>query len=139
MSKVTYGCTITRCRLDKEPTKSDIIDIRDRFYEDFHTNESEFPVNCFELKKNGWLHYHSTIMAPYINWKDVVYKGWSIKLKLLRTPYDLINWCGYVQKSKVDSCFIKITLKKVQRFKKDKAMIKSIPNITSFYDITNSE
>ncbi len=140
MSKKTYACTIARCRIDKSPTKSDIVMIRNRFYEDFSANETSFPVSCYELKKNGWLHYHSTIFAPYIDWKKVVYKGWSIKLKMLKTPYDIVNWCGYINKHKVDACDIKITLKKVQQFKKDKAMIKSIPNIRSFYkDESSSE
>ncbi len=139
MAKKTYSCTISRCLIDSKVTKSVILDIRNRFYEDFHANESSFPVHCFEYKKNKDLHYHSTIFAPYIDWKKVNYPGWHIKLDMLKTLYDSVNWCGYVQKLKVDAVDIKITLKKVQQFKKDKAMIKSIPNILSFYDISDKE
>lgn len=115
--------------MDKKPTKMDIIEIRNRFYEDFMANETTFAVNCYELKKNDWLHYHSTILAPYIDWKKVIYKGWSIKLKMLKTPYDIINWCGYIQKYKVDICNIKITTIKCQSFKKDKPVRLKIPSI----------
>ncbi len=125
--------------MDKQPTKESIIAIRNRFYEDFHAHESSFPVNCFESKKNGWLHYHSTILSQYIEFKDIKYSGWSIKLVMLNTSYDIVNWCGYICKHKIDSVDIKITLKQVQKFKKDKKVIKLIPNITSFYNIDSDQ
>ncbi len=139
MAKKIYSCTISKCKINTPPTKGDILTIRNRFYEDFHANESSFPVHCFEPKKNKDLHYHSTIFAPYIDWKKVIYKGWHIKLAMLKTPYDIVNWCGYINKHKIDSVDIKITLKRVQQFKKDKAFIKSIPNIMSFYNINQSD
>ncbi len=132
MTKKTYACTITKCLMDKEPTKTDILYVRNQFYEDFNANESNFPVNCFEPKKNGWLHYHSTIFAPYIDWQKVRYKGWSIKLKMLKTPFDIVNWCGYIQKHKIDKVDIKYTIKKVQQFKRDKKRISRTPHVSDF-------
>lgn len=137
--KKTYGCTIARALLDKPPTREDVCNIRNKFYEDFDCTESSFSVHCFELKRNGWLHYHSTIMAPYITFNKVKYKGWSIKLVMLNTPYQIINWCGYVQKNKVDKCSIKTTIIKIQQFKKDKPLHKKIPCILSFKNLSDSE
>ncbi len=137
--KKAYSLTISRAKLDKKPTKYDIHCIRDQFYQDHSAHETKWAVSCFELKKNGWLHYHAAIIAPYITWKNVLYPGWHFKLDMLKTPEDIINWCGYVQKFKIDKVDIHITIKKVQKFKKDKARIKIIPHIADFTKWLKSE
>ncbi len=63
-----------------------------------------------------------------IEFSTVKYDGWSLKLKILKTPYDIINWCGYVQKHKVDKTDIKYTIRKVQKFKKDKRRLSYMPH-----------
>ncbi len=133
MTKVTYALTIARCKIGKKVTKQDIQNIRDRFFIDHNCNLSSFPVSCYEPKRNGDLHWHACIQGQYIEFKTVVYNGWSLKLKILKTPYDVMNWCGYICKQKIDAVDIKTTYKKVQQFKKDKAVIKAMPHILSFY------
>jgi len=136
MTKVPFALTIARCRIDEVPTKQSIYDIRDRLFHDHQMNMTSFKVECFELKKNGWLHYHASILCKgYPVFKDIRYSGWSVKLKLLRTYYDINNWCGYVCKHKIDVIDIKITYKKVQSFKKDAKVLKKIPHIMTFLDV----
>ncbi len=132
MVKTCYALTISRAKLDKKPTKNSILTIRNRFYDKFKCNETNWPVNAFELKKNGWLHYHSTIFAPYIIFTEVIYPGWHFKLAILKTMYDNTNWCGYVQKFKIDKVDISYTIKKVVKFKKDKQRMSYIPHISHF-------
>lgn len=133
MTKVTYGLTIARCKLDMSPTKQDILLIRDRLFEDHHINMTSFKVECFEYKKNNDLHYHACVLAQtFIKFTDVKYKGWSVKLKYLKTPYDIINWCGYCQKDKMDQVDIKYTIKKCVKFKKDKARLSCMPHVNTF-------
>ncbi len=135
---IAYGLTIAKCKMDKAPKKEDIINIRDRLFNDHKLVLLSFPVEAYELKKNKWLHYHACVLShSFVKFKDIKYNGWSINLKWLKKNTDIINWCGYVQKHKVDSCMIKVIMKKVQRFKKDKKEIKLIPSILSFYPEVN--
>ncbi len=139
--KVNYGLTIARCKIGKKVTKSDLISIRNRLFKDHYMNLTSFPVECFEFKKNQDLHYHACVQSmKWVIFSDIKYEGWSIKLKWLKLPYDIINWCGYVQKDKIDKVDLKTTIKQCQRFKKDKKRMAT--NIHA-YDIsrflTNSE
>ncbi len=138
--KVNYGLTIAKCLLDKPPSKQDIYVILHRLFEDHKCNLTFFKVQCFEYKKNQDLHYHACIQAQtFIKYNEVVYKGWSVKLKWLKTPYDIINWCGYVQKDKLDKVDIKYTIKKVQKFKKDKARLSYMPHAGDITKYLNME
>ncbi len=140
---ISYALTIARCKIGKQVTKSDLITIRDRLFDDHSINLTSFPVHCYEYKKNKDLHYHATVLSQkWIMFKDIKYVGWSIKLKYLKTPYDIINWCGYICKHKVDDVDIKSSIVQCQKYKKDKKKLKMtlkrIP-ITDFLNMDHSD
>ncbi len=106
-----FFLTIDKVKLDKKPTKVDIVDTLLTIMSicDLH-HVKPYPIRCFEYKDKGkkygnWLHYHCILSSirQYIPYKDSKVECWSIKLEKLKTMDDLARVAGYISKHKIDN------------------------------------
>ncbi len=123
----TYFLTIDKVKLSGKPSKKELKQIRN----DICTNSQLWPskpyqVHCFEYKSKGkkegkYLHYHCLLLSNrfFIPFKEVHRKGWSNVLKKLKTPMDVINTAGYIQKLKKDLCDIEHIEKFLKKSRSD--------------------
>ncbi len=111
--KLWYALTIDKARTTGPlPTKTEYIELFMSLQKKLNIGLSYHPVKCFEYKKKGkkglnlthkWIHFHACVYSnEMIPFKEAKCPGYSINLKYLRSPMDIVNWCGYVQKAKTD-------------------------------------
>lgn len=121
-----YSMTIDKCRTSGDyPTKVEYEVVFNYLLNTHALALTSWPVRCYELKVKlnagikDWLHFHACVWGrTYLDYKDVKAEGYSIKIELLKTSYDIINWCGYVNKDKIDRC--DLTIKPMEKVVKSK-------------------
>lgn len=54
----------------------------------------------YELSSNGYLHYHANILMPKNTYLKRItnYPGWSVRIKLIETLADDVEWHLYLRK-----------------------------------------
>ncbi len=125
---LAYALTINKQPSLLSPTRSELLSVFHELAKTHSFHLSSRPVQCFEHCKSvykteidlKWIHYHACVHGRYIDYKKVIMPNYSIKFQLLKDSYDIINWCGYVMKDKIDGILIKtIKMLKKPTFKKD--------------------
>lgn len=103
-----FALTIDKAKTDVPPTLEDYNNVFNALCLRCDLAESHYPVHSYEYKTKGkkginkthkWIHFHACVYTgQYIDYRKIKTPGYSTVLRELKTPMDILNWCGYVQK-----------------------------------------
>ena len=104
---IYYFLTIDKCKTDYPPSIKDYEQVMCKIllFRDCHRTG----IECYETKHKSkifprWLHYHTIISAcEYLRYSEFKHQNYSLKLKLLKYPADIIRVAKYIQKDKIDN------------------------------------
>ncbi len=105
---IYYFLTIDQATTKKSPTKKTYYNTLVKLRK--IANFSNTNIKCYEHKHKSkkfpkWLHYHCIIRTErIISFRSFQVKGFSVKIKLLRSTEDIIRTTVYIMKHKVDAC-----------------------------------
>lgn len=110
MRRLFYAITIDKSTTNRAPTIFDYQEVISNLLLRFSFKEILYKVECYEIKHKSmkypkWRHYHALWYTEdkFIKYTDVKRRGYSIKVKLLPTTFDVARWSGYVMKMKHDA------------------------------------